>query len=221
MCKSPPKNCCYIWRVWSPISTQASVDLMQMCTDPLLAPLIEILHSYSLSKSGTSSCVKRERKEQGVCFPLKNLMLLLWVQSCRKQGLCSHTLWDHDRRFGFLARWLQSCDRSLFPVTMLQYNSPLFDLNTCELLKGDCRPGTLSWPSPLSPHAAREAILVANTEMCPLAGKHRNPKHQISWLDKTRIMWFYNKLKPQKLTGNSTSTIMSLRVIFFQILMTN
>lgn len=72
-----------------------------MCTDPLLAPLIEILPSNSLSKSGTSSCVKRERKEQGVCSPLINLMLLLWVQSCREQGLCSHTLWvcivrDHE-----------------------------------------------------------------------------------------------------------------------------
>lgn len=58
----------------------------------------------------------------------------------------------------------------------------------------------LAWP-PQSPHAAREAILAANTELRPLAGKHRNPKHQTSWLDKTRIMWSYNKLKPQKQTG--------------------
>lgn len=149
------------------------------------------------------------------------------VVSAKLQGtgpVLTHPVSVHcqrPRRFGFLAQWLQSCHQSLFPVTVLQYNSPLFDLNTCELLKGDCRPGTPSWPSPLSPRAAREAILVANTEMCPSAGKHRNPKHQISWLGKTRIMWSYNKLKPQKLTGNSTSTIMSLRFIFFQILMKN
>lgn len=87
----------------------------------------------------------------------------------------------------------------------------LFHLNTCELLKGDCRSGTLAWPSLQSPHAAREAILAANTELHPLAGKHRNPNHQTSWLEKNRIMWSYNKLKPQKLTGNLTWTTKSLR----------
>lgn len=69
-------------RISSPISTTNTSWLDRSVLwsfAPLLSPLIVIFSSYSLSKSGTSSCVKRERWQRS----------LLWGQKYRNHTVAS------------------------------------------------------------------------------------------------------------------------------------
>lgn len=84
--KSPPKHCCYIWSLISHQYTSTS----------WLCPIIVTTHRYSLCKSGTSSCVKRERRAQGVCFPLISFTLLWKLQD--PGAVPTHPLSVHHQR---------------------------------------------------------------------------------------------------------------------------